>query len=196
MELLPGAASALYGPNAFNGILMMNSKSPFEYQGLSAQAKMGLTRSDAQGESNPYYNFGVRYAKAFNDKIAIKVNFSYLKATDWKSNDYKTERNNPESTVDLSSQPNFDGLNLYGDETQIPVAIGGTFGTLDLRRTGFKEEDILDNQDAISMKYDAALHWRLTDKLELILNHRFGGGSSIYQGTEKVCPSRFSTAFL
>ena len=30
MELIPGSASALYGPNAFNGILIMNSKSPFD----------------------------------------------------------------------------------------------------------------------------------------------------------------------
>ncbi len=29
VELLPGASSALYGANAFNGILFMNSKSPF-----------------------------------------------------------------------------------------------------------------------------------------------------------------------
>ncbi len=195
MELVPGAASALYGPNAFNGILLMKSKSPFEYQGVSAQLKLGMTNSEAQGETNPFYNFGVRYAKAFNDKVAIKLNFSYLKATDWKSNDYKTDRLNPESTVDLSGQPNFDGLNLYGDEAVIPVPIGGTFGTLDLRRTGFKEEDILDNNDAISMKYDAAIHWRLTDKLELILNHRFGGGSSIYQGTEKYALRDFQQRF-
>lgn len=195
MELVPGAASALYGPNAFNGILLMKSKSPFEYQGLSAQVKLGMTNSEAQGEANPFYNFGVRYAKAFNDKLAIKANFSYLKATDWKSNDYKTDRNNPESTVDLGSQSNFDGLNLYGDEIPIPVQIGGTFGTLDLRRTGWKEEDILDNDDAISMKYDVALHWRMTEKLELILNHRFGGGSSIYQGTEKYALRDFQQRF-
>lgn len=29
VELLPGASSALYGPNAINGILLMNSKKPF-----------------------------------------------------------------------------------------------------------------------------------------------------------------------
>ena len=29
VELLPGASSALYGANAFNGILFMNSKNPF-----------------------------------------------------------------------------------------------------------------------------------------------------------------------
>src|SRR5688572_12032967 len=41
MELIPGAASALYGPNAFNGILIMQSKSPFDHQGLSANARFG-----------------------------------------------------------------------------------------------------------------------------------------------------------
>jgi iron complex outermembrane receptor protein len=35
IEFLPGAASALYGPNAFNGILLINSKNPFDYQGLA-----------------------------------------------------------------------------------------------------------------------------------------------------------------
>nr|HMQ44887.1 carboxypeptidase-like regulatory domain-containing protein [Mariniflexile sp.] len=35
VELLPGASSALYGANAFNGILFMRSKNPFDYQGIS-----------------------------------------------------------------------------------------------------------------------------------------------------------------
>ena len=155
MELVPGAASALYGPNAFNGILMMKSKSPFEYQGLSAMFKGGINNSDAGG-ANPMYNFGVRYAKAFNNKLAIKLNFSLLQATDWTGNDYQTDRLRPGSTVNLSGMPNFDGLNLYGDETPIPVPVPANFGgPLDLRRTGFREEDILDNNDARSLKYDA-----------------------------------------
>lgn len=195
MELTPGASSALYGPNAFNGILSMKSKSPFEYQGLSAQFKGGLTTSDAQGETYPMYQFGVRYAKAFNNKFAFKLNFSILDATDWKGNDYGTSRVNPESTVDLSGKPNFDGLNLYGDETQIPVPIGGTFGTLDLRRTGFKEENILDNSDAKSLKGDLALHYRISDKIEAIYNYRLGGGSSVYQGTEKYALRNFTQQF-
>lgn len=195
MELVPGAASALYGPNAFNGILIMNSKSPFEYQGLSAQVKGGMTRSDAQGDASPFYNVGIRYAKAFNNKFAFKLNFSYLKARDWIGNDYKTDRTNPESTIDLSGNPNFDGLNLYGDETPIPVPIGGTFGTLDLRRTGFKEEDILDDDGAHSIKGDVALHYRVTNKMELLYNFRYGGGSSVYQGTEKYVLRNFWQQF-
>jgi outer membrane receptor protein involved in Fe transport len=195
MELVPGAASALYGPNAFNGILIMNSKSPFDYQGLSAQAKGGVTRSDAQGSSSPFYNFGIRYAKAFKNRFAFKINFSYFMARDWIGNDYRTDRTKPESPVDLSGNPNFDGLNLYGDETPIPVPIGGTFGTLDLRRTGFSEESILDNDDAQSIKGDVALHYRITEKLEILYNYRYDGGSSVYQGAEKYALRNFTQQF-
>ena len=42
-SFLPGASSALYGANAFNGILFMNSKSPFTYQGISTYFKYGKT---------------------------------------------------------------------------------------------------------------------------------------------------------
>ena len=196
MELLPGTASALYGPNAFNGVLLMNSKSPFEYQGLSAQAKGGITTSDAQGESFPFYSFNARYAKAFNNKFAFKVNFAYMMAEDWHGNDYNTDVNDPESTVSLLGKPNFDGVNLYGDETRIPVPLPVPgYAPLDLRRTGWREEDLVDNYDAKSIKGDVALHYRPTDKLELLYNYRFGGGSSVYQGSQKYALRDFTQQF-
>ena len=195
VELIPGAASALYGPNAFNGIMIMQSKSPFEYQGLSAQVKQGITNSDAGG-SHPLGQYSIRYAKAFNNKFAFKVNFSYMTATDWTGNDYKTDRNRPESTVDLSNNPDFDGLNLYGDETRINPGVP-SIGII--TRTGFKEEDLLaafsDNRDAKTLKGDAAIHYRITDKLEVLYNYRYGGGSSIYQGTEKYILRDFNQQF-
>ena len=195
MELLPGTSSGIYGPNAFNGLLLMNSKSPFLYQGLSAQFKGGITRSDAQGKSFPMFNYGFRYAKAFNNKFAFKLNFNVLQGEDWYGTDYKTDVNNPESTIELTTKPNFDGLNLYGDETPIPVPIGGTFGTLDLRRTGWKEADILDNHDAKSIKGDIALHYKVTENVELIYNYRYGGGSSVYQGSQKYALRDFTQQF-
>lgn len=191
MELIPGAASALYGPNAFNGILLMNSKSPFDYQGLSAQAKLGMTTSDAQGESFPMYNFGIRYAKAFNNKFAFKINFSFMEAEDWRSNDYRQDRLNPESSVDLSGNPTFDAVNLYGDEAII--AIPGFPTTL--RRTGFREEDIIDDYSANSLKGDIALHYRITDKVEALYNYRYGSGNAIYQGDAKYALRDFTQEF-
>jgi outer membrane receptor protein involved in Fe transport len=195
VELIPGAASALYGPNAFNGIVIMSSKNPFEYQGLSAQVKQGITSSDAGG-TDPLGQYSIRYAKAFNNKFAFKVNLSYLTATDWTGNDYRTDRNLPASTVDLSGTPGFDGLNLYGDETPIPTGVP-SIGTI--KRTGFTEEDMLnafsDGREAKTLKGDAALHYRINDKMEALYNYRYGGGSSIYQGTEKYILRDFSQQF-
>ena len=45
-EMIPGAASALYGPNAINGILLLTSKNPFDYQGLGAYLKTGVNHVD------------------------------------------------------------------------------------------------------------------------------------------------------
>ena len=159
VELIPGSSSALYGPNAYNGTMLMASKSPFEYQGLSVQVTQGMTSSEAQGDNQYLYSkYNIRYAKAFNDKFAIKVNFSYDEAQDWAANDYSTHRAFPDSTVNLSGQPNFDGMNVYGDEIQIifPASLAGpqyaSYGLLDLRRTGFPEEFLLD-YDASTAEY-------------------------------------------
>lgn len=191
IELIPGAASALYGPNAFNGIMIMKSKSPFEYQGLSAQVKQGITNSSAGG-SHPLGQYAIRYAKAFNNKFAFKVNFSYLIATDWYSNDYKTDRLNPDSKIDLSKNPAFDGMNLYGDETPIPTGVPSV-GTI--HRTGFQEGMLLDNRDAKTIKGDVALHYRISNKVEVIYAYRYGGGNSIYQGQAKYALRDFNQQF-
>lgn len=196
MELIPGAASALYGPNAFNGILIMKSKSPFEYQGLSAQVKYGITKQSGV-EHNPLTQYSIRYAKAFNNKFAFKVNATLMQAKDWLGNDYRTDRLNPESTTDLSNprKTNFDGLNLYGDETQINLqSVLPSLGVV--TRTGFREEDLVDDREAKSIKFDAALHYKITDKIEALVNYRYGGGSSVYQGTEKYALRDFSQEFI
>jgi len=81
MELIPGAASALYGPNALNGILLMNSKNPFQYQGLSALVKTGFLNDAGRSTATTgYYDVSVRYAHAFSDKVAFKLNVGYLQA--------------------------------------------------------------------------------------------------------------------
>jgi outer membrane receptor protein involved in Fe transport len=191
LELLPGAASALYGPNAFNGIMIMKSKSPFDYQGLSLMTKVGFTNSEAGG-SNPMSIYSLRFAKAFNDKIAFKINAYYLGAQDWTANDYKTDRNNPGSATDLSNEPYFDGVNLHGDES---IATINAFGIETLSRTGIKEEDLLDHNDARTRKADAAIHYRMNDKLELIGVYRYAGGSSLGQSNTKYAYRNFAQEF-
>ena len=133
VELVPGAASALYGPNAFNGILLMNSKSPFDYQGLSAQMKAGLTQSETSHDSysDPMGQVTIRWAQKINDKFAYKFNFATLQAKDWVADDYESDRPS-EGNPAMAGATNFDGLNLYGDETQIflPFQSPGLNGAL------------------------------------------------------------------
>ncbi|HMV14377.1 MAG TPA: carboxypeptidase-like regulatory domain-containing protein [Chitinophagales bacterium] len=134
VELVPGAASALYGPNAFNGILLMNSKNPFEQPGFSMQVKGGFAQANNGYGVKPLGSAALRIAHAFKSKktgqdfAAIKANFSIFQGTDWYANDYTTDRSL--GTQDNVGNPNFDGLNLYGDEARIFVPYGAVRGNL------------------------------------------------------------------
>lgn len=120
VELLPGASSALYGAGGINGTLLMTSKNPFQYQGASFQYKTGINHvnDNSGGGTKPYNQLDVRMAKSWNNKFGIKTSFSYLQARDWYAND---ERNFNRTTRevrngDRKSDPNYDGVNVYGDE--------------------------------------------------------------------------------
>jgi outer membrane receptor protein involved in Fe transport len=119
VELLPGAASALYGAGGINGTLLMTSKNPFDYQGLSFQYKTGINHvNDNNTGVQPYNQFDARIAKAWNNKFGIKASFSYLKAEDWYASDTRNfdRKNNRVKLDDRASDPNYDGINVYGDE--------------------------------------------------------------------------------
>ena len=122
IELLAGASSALYGSGGVNGTLLINSKSPFKYQGLSFQVKQGVMHlQDRVKSPSPYYDWSVRYAKSWNDKFGFKISSQFIKANDWEAYDYdNVRRNNVISKVvsgNRQSDPNYDGVNVYGDET-------------------------------------------------------------------------------
>ena len=194
VEILPGASSALYGAGAFNGILFMRSKSPFDFQGLSAYVKTGITSQEAAGD-NTYYDFGIRAAHAFSDKFAVKANISYLRGEDWHANSI-IDLNNPGAGRE---NPNYNGLNVYGDEVNTTLNFdllaglpSGTLGSAVVSRTGYEERDFA-NYNAESLKTDFSVHYRpFGDDLELIYNGRIGRGTTIYQGTNRYAVTGFS----
>jgi len=211
VELLPGASSALYGANAFNGILFMTSKNPFEYQGISAYYKTGLTIQDAAGDNN-YYDVGIRAAHAFSEKFAAKASFSFMKGTDWYANDTNqysdvgTEVGDPDFVIPADpSRYAHDGLNIYGDEITtaaagttlrgvgqsleaiglFPAGASALLPAVNVGRTGYLEQDLTD-YEAKSVKADFSLNFRpFENDLEIIWNSRFGFGGTIYQGANR-----------
>lgn len=191
VELLPGAASALYGANAFNGILFMRSKSPFDHQGISGYYKQGMTSQDAAGD-NTYRDAGIRMAYKFSDKFAAKVNFGWLKGTDWAANNY----NGKPGTGDTRDALGYDGYNVYGDEvsTNIRAASGGLGIIPDVvvSRTGYNEEDLTD-YNAESVKADWGLYYRpWANDFEIQYVGKVGTGSTIYQGTNRYYINGFT----
>lgn len=132
MEFLPGASSALYGPNAFNGILLVNSKDPFSYPGLSVMVKSGINHIDSQpalGEPEnpqPLYEAAIRYAKSFNNKFAFKLNFSYSQAEDWRG--INLDDKNESLQGNLARNPAYDGVHTYGDDGTFNIGLLGLPG--------------------------------------------------------------------
>lgn len=207
VEILPGAASALYGPNAINGIILMNSKSPFEYQGLSATTKLGVNHVDGEDHTpSLYQNYGLRYAKAFNNKIAFKINAEYLRAQDFIGVDYRNASDiverSPEDIDpnDRASMRTYNGVNVYGDpllnvgmlgqgsgvEALLPLDARGDFTP-----TGYTEKTFVDNTTE-SLKLGAALHYRINDNLEALAQFNQGFGSTVYTANDRFVLDDFT----
>lgn len=190
VELLPGAASALYGANAFNGVLLMTSKDPFLQPGLSVSIKGGVTEQKSGAGTNPYGDFAIRYAKPFGNKVALKLNFSALQGTDWVATDYSDVYGRKTKETD------FDGVNLYGDEIATSLTLANPAAATDpdapktitknIARTGYKEVDLLDDGGhASSIKFGASLHWKVAQNAELSYGYKMGQGQTLYQGANR-----------
>lgn len=185
VDIISGASSAFYGPNAFNGVISMNTKSPFKFQGFSASVKAG------ERFLNEY---AVRYAQAYKSKkgqdiFAYKLNVAYMRANDWEASNSNsvegldTDRNNPGG---------YDAVNRYGDENLSPninnaldlSAVWQTPGLRRWHRTGYWEKDVVDYKTE-NLKANAALHFMLNPKVELIVASNFGTGTTVYQGDNR-----------
>ena len=186
VELLPGASSALYGANAFNGILFMNSKNPFTSSGITAYAKFGQTSQQAAG-SNDYKDYGVRVAHKFNNYFAAKANYTYMLGTDW----FATNYNDKTVAGRDRSHYGYDGINVYGDEAATVIS-APTLPSDKVSRTGYNETDLTDNK-ASNAKIDFSVHLRPfgNENLEVIWQSKFGFGNAVYQGANRYYLNNF-----
>ena len=185
VELLPGASSALYGANAFNGILFMNSKSPFTKQGITTYVKYGKTNQETAG-MNDFWDAGIRVAKVITPRFAAKANFTFMKGTEWIAAD---QRSLTGGSIGHAKNQNYDGLNLYGDEVTTFISKVGQ-----VSRTGYREQDLTDNKIE-SVKADFSLHFKpFANDFEIILQHKLGFGNTIYQGANRYALKNFYMA--
>lgn len=212
IEILPGASSALYGPGGVNGTVLINGKNPFKNPGLSIQVKNGITDigKDQRVKSGGLIDYSLRWAKNFNDKFAFKFGVQYLLANDWLANDTTNYlRVGGSGNVKPGSRytdPNYDGLNVYGDETSVDVrqfvgaiwqatpagpvkdAIFQLYNSMTnptpVSRTGYNEINVFDPKTK-NLKLSGALHYKLNNNLEAIIAGHWGKGNTVYSGNTR-----------
>jgi iron complex outermembrane receptor protein len=198
VEITPGAASALYGMNAINGLANLQTKSPFKYQGLSLYQKVGVNHVDGI-DRNPSVltETAIRYAKVFDDRFAFKINFSTMKGTDWVANGLTDQ--NPQALA--SANPRFpelsgennpakDQWSRYGDDRQARSSISiqlpnGTTQVFNVARTGYLEKDLI-YPTVKNIKFDASFHYKLNDKYELSYGYRYGIMDGVFQRGNRI----------
>lgn len=201
IEIIPGAASALYGMNAINGLANLITKDPFKSQGLSLFQRTGVNHVDGKDHAAAILTeTAIRYAKVFGNKFAFKLNAGYLHATDWIS-DTRTDQNpndkksaNPAYPSLNGANAAFDGWNKYGDDAlqgSNTVSITGlsidgqSNRTLTVARTGYWEKDLV--KPAVdNLKADLALLYRITPSTQLTYTFRYGKMDGVFQRGNKV----------
>jgi iron complex outermembrane recepter protein len=202
VEITPGAASALYGMNAINGMANLITKNPFTSDGLSVYQKTGVNHVDGIDYAPSLLTeTAIRYAKAFKNKFAFKVDLGYMKGIDWISNSrYDQNPNNLKSanptypSLNGTNNVAFDGWNKYGDDVLAgsnTVSIGGLTidgqknQTLRVARTGYWENELVD-PTVDNLKFDGSLHYRIGEKAELSYTYRVGKMDGVFQRGNKI----------
>jgi outer membrane receptor protein involved in Fe transport len=185
VDVIAGASTAYFGPGAFNGVINMTTKSPWQFPGLSVSVKCGQ-RDMLEG--------AVRWAQKFKDKdgkdrFAYKLNVFGLRAEDWYAENYAATNNSP---TPVGNPGRYDAINIYGDENTT-VNNDYSRNASDRRnyhglgaflRPGYKESDLVD-YGTDNLKLGASVHYKITDSIEVIGASNYSRGSTVYQGENR-----------
>ena len=194
IELVPGAASALYGADAYKGILFLNSKNPFDHQGISVKIKQGVTDQDTAGQ-NDFTEISVRMATQLSDKVAIKASLSHKEGTDWSAQDYRHSVNGVIFDDYPTNAPDYNAVNEEGEiafstalifDQLVGVTGNPAFSALapispnyfgTILSTGFNDVDMFGSETS-NTKANLAIHYRPNSKSEITIQSLLGTGTA------------------
>lgn len=187
VEIIQGASSAYYGPNAFNGVISMTTRSPFIRPGLSVSYKVG----ERKLFENAFRLSEVVKNKNGEEKFAYKINFSYMQAYDWEANNLAQVDG---TEMDENNPGGYDAVNRYGDEdtdgnlndmtTNLNLNYIQYPGLGKFHRSGYLEKDIVD-YNTKNLKAATALHYKISENTEFIYALNYGTGTTVYQGENR-----------
>ena len=204
VEIVYGANSALYGANAFNGVVLFQTKDPFLFTGPSASLRTGERGMvEAQG----------RWAQKVGDRFAYKLVGAYFEADEFVAANFSTlttiaDNFAADGTVRVPGDPRgADLVNRYGEAAVVtpatclqPIPTGGcavTAGALGLEGSvftpGFTEADlVLGDYRARSARVSGTASYLVTDAVKTTATLRYGEGNGIYQSSNRYAFDRIA----
>jgi outer membrane receptor protein involved in Fe transport len=150
VEVIRGPASAVWGANAFNGVINVITKSPREIQGTSVTYGMGLfdrSVNDNDADGGALFYFSGTHAQAINDRWAVKLSGGGY-SQDALPRPTGVIPGSPGTTYPAyrntgTTQPKFDGRLDYDYEDGRRLSFsGGVAGTEGIMHTGIGPFDI------------------------------------------------------
>ena len=199
VEVVHGPASALYGANAFNGVLLTNSKDPFRDPGLTIRLRGG-NQSLLDGQ--------FRFATKLGERAAFKISGGAIQADDFRVDNQDATASVIESANNpAGSALGYDAVSRYGDvgaytfaqatpaipsptftvpssgaKVPVPVALQGK--TLFL--PGFSENELIagDNKTH-SYKIAPSLSVLLSSRIKATVDYRYTNGTATYQSASR-----------
>jgi len=178
IELISGPASAIYGPNAFQGVISITSKSPFDSKGLTVSLKTG-SRNFMEGQLRFAQTYGKR------NQFGFKLTAGYFTADDWPADDSTLNRYRvmPASPVNLSAM--IDSTSYLDFYKYLMTYDSAAPGTKQFMLPGYMENSMVSMKNE-GLKLSTFLGYRFNDDAELSYTFRFSQTSGVFQGNNRA----------
>jgi outer membrane receptor protein involved in Fe transport len=186
-----GPASALYGANAFNGVLLTNSRDPFTDPGLTVRLRGG-SRNLLDGQ--------LRYAVRIGQRVAFKISGGATVADDFIANNEDATSTLIETGNNAAgSSLGYDAVSRYGDAgaftfgtafvnpatgttVQTPASLVGK--TLYL--PGYTERELIaDDHKTHSYKVAPSLTVLLSNRVKATVDYKYTEANTTYQSASR-----------
>ena len=191
VEIIHGAASALYGANALQGVISMTTKDPFNFPGLGVQLK---------GGSRNYFDVQGRYARSFGkkDQFGFKVVGAFMRIDDWPADDSIAN-----TYGDIEPEVNMTGIiaqkqyqevdeEFTQEDLDDAIALNNWLGfnpeaypgIQTVKAPGYLEPYVAD-YDSRMWRISPTLYWKFKPGHEVSYLFKYGRGTAVYQGTNR-----------
>ena len=184
VDVIHGASSALYGPNAFNGVIIMNTRDAFTDQGLDL---------DVRGGTREMVDVSGRFAEGFFDnRVAVKLVGRFMQANEFISSNFDAQsianNNAPDDARGFAAVNRYGDLNLSGIDGTAEILQDAGINTEDndVFMPGYTEEALVGSDlNASTWQINPMISAHLFDDVRATYWYRFSSSEGIYQSNSR-----------